>query len=320
MGRHTKFQNRPCISTFDLKMGYHQLQIKLEDRHKTAFRTHRGLYEYTRLPMGLKTAGSFFQRLMNKVFNGVLDEGIFCYLDDVCIATSSVEEHLDKLVEVLIRLRGAHLKLKPKKCMLLADEAKYLGHVVTREGLKPDPGKTDSIASYPPPRNLTEMRRFIGMASYYRKFIRGFAAIAHPLRHLLEKGVEFEWSSACQCAFEELKGRLIEAPLLHYPDVTKGHYHLETDGSNLGLGAVLCQKNEKGQLCPIAYASSGLSRDQQKYGPTEIEALACVYAVRYFHTYIFGCDITLYTDHNSLTFLMHQKQPIPRLQRWILTL
>ncbi|MCP4494699.1 MAG: hypothetical protein GY820_46465, partial [Gammaproteobacteria bacterium] len=135
-----------------------------------------------------------------------------------------------------------------------------------------------------------------------------------------EKGVEFEWSSACQCAFEELKRRLIESPLLHYPDVTKGHYHLETDGSNLGLGAVLCQKNEKGQLCPIAYASSGLSHDQQKYGPTEIEALACVYAVRYFHTYIFGCDVTLYTDHNSLTFLMHQKQPIPRLQRWILTL
>ncbi|MCP4476239.1 MAG: RNA-directed DNA polymerase, partial [Gammaproteobacteria bacterium] len=116
MGRQTKFDNRPCISTFDLKMGYHQLQIKPEDRHKTAFRTHRGLYEYTRLPMGLKTVGSFFQRLMNKVFNGVLDEGIFCYLDDVCIATSSVEEHLEKLVEVLSRLREAHLKQKKKKC------------------------------------------------------------------------------------------------------------------------------------------------------------------------------------------------------------
>ncbi|MCP4474593.1 MAG: hypothetical protein GY821_08545 [Gammaproteobacteria bacterium] len=107
---------------------------------------------------------------------------------------------------MLSRLREAHRKRKPKKGMLLADEAKSLGHVVTREGLKPDPGKTDSISSYPSPRNLTEMRRFIGMASYYRKFIRGFAAIAHPLRHLLEKGVEFEWSSECQCAFEELKG------------------------------------------------------------------------------------------------------------------
>ncbi|MCP4486382.1 MAG: RNA-directed DNA polymerase, partial [Gammaproteobacteria bacterium] len=115
MGRQTKFNNRPCISTFDLKMGYHQLQIKLEDRHKTAFRTHRGLYDYTRLPMGLKTAGSFFQRLMNKVFNGVLDEGIFCYLDDVRKKNSSVEEHLDKLVEVLSRLRQSHLKKKKKK-------------------------------------------------------------------------------------------------------------------------------------------------------------------------------------------------------------
>ncbi|MCP4473134.1 MAG: RNA-directed DNA polymerase, partial [Gammaproteobacteria bacterium] len=236
MGRQTKYENRPCISMFDLKMGYHQLQIKPEDRHKTAFRTHRGLYEYTRLPMGLKTAGSFFQRLMNKVFNGVLDEGIFCYLDDVCIATSSIEDHLEKLVEVLTRLRGALLKLKPKKCILLTDEAKYLGHIVTREGLKPDPGKTECIATYPVPRNLTEMRRFIGMASYYRKFIQGFAAISHPLRKLTEKGVFFEWSPACQEAFEELKGRLIRSPLLHYPDVTKGHYFLETDGSNLGLG------------------------------------------------------------------------------------
>ncbi|MCP4491325.1 MAG: RNA-directed DNA polymerase, partial [Gammaproteobacteria bacterium] len=174
--------------------------------------------------MGLKTAGSFFQQLMNKVFNGVLDEGIFCYLDDVCIATSSIEEHTEKLVEVLTRLRGVLLKLKPKKCILLADEAKYLGHIVTREGLKPDPGKTECIATYPVPRNLTEMRRFVGMASYYRKFIQGFAAISHPLRKLTEKGVVFDWSTACQEAFEALKGRLIRSPLLHSPDVTNGPY------------------------------------------------------------------------------------------------
>ncbi|MCP4492401.1 MAG: hypothetical protein GY820_34595, partial [Gammaproteobacteria bacterium] len=223
-------------------------------------------------------------------------------------------------VEVLTHLWVALLKLKPKKCILLADKAKYLGHIVTREGLKPDPGKTECIATYPVPRNLTEMRRFIGMASYYRKFIQGFAAISHPLRKLTEKGVKFEWSSVCQEAFEELKGRLIESPLLHYPDVTKGHYYIETDGSNLGLGAVLCQKDGRGRMCPIAYASSGLSHDQQKYGPTEIEALACICVVCYFHTNIFGCEVTLLTDHNSLTFLIHQKQPIPRLQRWILTL
>ncbi|MCP4474407.1 MAG: hypothetical protein GY821_07535, partial [Gammaproteobacteria bacterium] len=141
-----------------------------------------------------------------------------------------------------------------------------------------------------------------------------------PLRRLTEKGVLFIWDAPCQKAFEELKDRLINSPILHYPDVSKGHYYIETDGSNLGLGAVLSQKDDQGRFGPIAYASSGLSRDQQKYGPTEIEALACVYAVRYFHTYIFGCEVTLLTDHNSLTFLMHQKQPIPRLQRWILTL
>ncbi|MCP4489315.1 MAG: hypothetical protein GY820_18695, partial [Gammaproteobacteria bacterium] len=130
----------------------------------------------------------------------------------------------------------------------------------------------------------------------------------------------FSWTEECQDAFEELKKKLVEPPVLHYPDVTMGTYYIETDGSARGLGAVLCQKDQKGQLRPIAFASSGLSRTQQSYIPTELEALACVYAVRHFHTYIFGCTVTLLTDHASLCFLMKQADPIPRLQRWILTL
>ncbi|MCP4473522.1 MAG: RNA-directed DNA polymerase, partial [Gammaproteobacteria bacterium] len=170
LGRSTSpYESRPCVSTFDLKVGYHQLRIRDEDAHKTAFRTHRGLYEYTRLPMGLKTAGSFFQKLMNKVFNGVLDDGIYCYLDDICIATSTFEEHLAKLITVLSRLREALLKLKPKKCVLLSENTRYLGHIVSREGLTPDPKKVDGIQSYPEPKTQTEVRRFLGMASYYRK-------------------------------------------------------------------------------------------------------------------------------------------------------
>ncbi|MCP4474745.1 MAG: RNA-directed DNA polymerase, partial [Gammaproteobacteria bacterium] len=145
MGKTTEFPTRPCISTFDLKMGYHQLRIKAKDARKTAFRTHHGLYEYTRLPMGLKTSGSFFQKLMNRIFNGVLDEGIFVYIDDICIATSSFEEHLTKLIEVLTRLRQAFLKLKPKKCKLLSENTKYLGHIVSREGLTPDPAKIECV-------------------------------------------------------------------------------------------------------------------------------------------------------------------------------
>ncbi|MCP4493959.1 MAG: RNA-directed DNA polymerase, partial [Gammaproteobacteria bacterium] len=153
LGKGTKegVASRACVSTFDLKMGYHQLRIRDEDAHKTAFRTHRGLYEYTRLPMGLKTAGSFFQRLMNKVFNGVLDDGIFCYLDDICIATSTFEDHVLKLQIMLTRLRDALLKLKPKKCVLLSENTKYLGHIVSREGLIPDPKKVEGIRLYPAP-------------------------------------------------------------------------------------------------------------------------------------------------------------------------
>ncbi|MCP4459046.1 MAG: RNA-directed DNA polymerase [Cytophagales bacterium] len=166
---------------FDLKMGYHQLCIKEEDAHKTAFRTHRGLYEYTRLPMGLKTAGSFFQRLMNKVFNGILDDGIICYLDDICITTSSFEDHLEKLTVMLDRLRAALLKLKLKKCVLLLENTKYLGHIVSRQGLTPDPKKVEGIKTYPEPNTPTEVRRFLGMTSYYRKFVPNFSRIAQPM-------------------------------------------------------------------------------------------------------------------------------------------
>ncbi|MCP4504373.1 MAG: RNA-directed DNA polymerase, partial [Deltaproteobacteria bacterium] len=174
------YESRPCVSTFDLKMGYHQLRIRDEDVRKTAFRTHRGLYEYTRLPMGLKTSGSFFKKLMSKVFNGVLDDGIFCYLDDICVATSTFEEHLVKLITVLSRLREALLKLKPKKCVLLSENTKYLGHIVSREGLTPDPKKVDGIQSYPEPKTQTEVRRFLGMTSCYRKFVPLFSRIAQP--------------------------------------------------------------------------------------------------------------------------------------------
>ncbi|MCP4476089.1 MAG: RNA-directed DNA polymerase, partial [Gammaproteobacteria bacterium] len=201
LGRSTSpYESRPCVSTFDLKMGYHQLRIRDEDAHKTAFRMHRGLYEYTRLPMGLKTAGSFFQKLMNKVFNGVLDDGIYCYLDDICVATSTFEEHLVKLITVLSHLREALLKLKPKKCVLLSENTKYLGHIVSREGLTPDPKKVDGIQSYPEPKTQTEVRRFLGMASYYRKFVPFFSRIALPLRELTEKHHPFDWTEACQVA------------------------------------------------------------------------------------------------------------------------
>ncbi|MCP4474470.1 MAG: hypothetical protein GY821_07880, partial [Gammaproteobacteria bacterium] len=249
-----------------------------------------------------------------------LDDGIFCYLDDICIATSTFEGHLEKLELMLTRLREALLKLKPKKCVLLSENTKYLGHIVSREGLIPDPKKVDGIQSYPAPKTPTEVRRFLGMASYYRRFVPFFSKIAHPLRALTEKNSLFSWTEECQDAFEELKKKLVEPPVLHYPDVTMGTYYIETDGSARGLGAVLCQKDQKGQLRPIAFASSGLSRTQQSYIPTELEALACVYAVRHFHTYIFGCTVTLLTDHASLCFLMKQADPIPRLQRWILTL
>ncbi|MCP4494328.1 MAG: hypothetical protein GY820_44565, partial [Gammaproteobacteria bacterium] len=140
------------------------------------------------------------------------------------------------------------------------------------------------------------------------------------MRELTEKDRKFIWDEACQISFDMLKRKLMEPPVLHYPDAKLGEYFIETNGSKQGLGAVLCQKDKKGTLCPISFASSGLSKTQQSYGPSEVEALAFVYAVRHFHTYIFGCAVTILTDHNALKHMMRLTEPIPRLQRWILTL
>ncbi|MCP4492399.1 MAG: RNA-directed DNA polymerase, partial [Gammaproteobacteria bacterium] len=176
--------------------------------------------------MGLKTAGSFFQRLMNKVFNGILDDGIFCYLDDICIATSSFENHLEKLTAMLDQLRAALLKLKPRKCVLLLENTKYLGHIVSRQGLTPDPKKVEGIKTYPEPNTQTEVRRFLGMASYYRKFVPNFSRIAQPMRELTEKDQKFIWDEACQISFDTLKRKLMEPPVLHYPDAKLGEYFI----------------------------------------------------------------------------------------------
>ncbi|MCP4492527.1 MAG: hypothetical protein GY820_35250, partial [Gammaproteobacteria bacterium] len=191
---------------------------------------------------------------------------------------STFEDHVLKLQIMLTRLRDALLKLKPKKCVLLSENTKYLGHIVSREGLIPDPKKVEGIQTYPAPNTQTEVRRFLGMASYYRKFVSHFSSIAQPLRKLTEKNQLFEWTEECQLAFDMLKQKLIEPPVLHYPDPKLGIYYIETDGSSRGLGAVLCQKDQKGSLRAISFASSGLSRTRQSYGPSEVEALACVYA------------------------------------------
>ena len=309
------------FSSLDLASGYWQVELDEDARQKSAFTTHRGLFEFLRMPFGLCNAPATFQRLMQVVLVGLDGTHCFVYLDDILIASQTFEEHLKKLCEVFERLRKAGLRLKPKKCLLLREEVLYLGHVVSAAGIKPDPAKIEKVLSYPVPTDVTKVRQFLGLASYYRRFISGFARISHSLHALTRKDVAFVWSDDCNTAFNLLKECLVRAPVLSYPQFGEGEeFVLETDASGVGLGAVLAQKQEDDQLHPIAYASRSLDQHERNYGITELETLALVWAVRYFRPYILGHRTTVYTDHAACMSLLNTARPSGKLARWALTI
>ena len=202
------------FTSLDLASGYWQVELDEDAREKSAFTTYHGLYEFIRMPFGLCNASATFQRVMQAVLAGLEWRTCFVYLDDVLIASKSFKEHLQHIKEVLARLRAAGLRLKPKKCLFLREEVPYLGHVISENGIKPDSSKTEEVKAFPAPNDVTGVRQFIGLASYYRRFIPSFASIAAPLRALTKKGASFEWSGECQSAFDRLKELLVTAPVL----------------------------------------------------------------------------------------------------------
>ncbi len=308
------------FSVLDLASGYWQVELDKEARQKSAFITHRGLFEFVRMPFGLCNAPATFQRLMQVVLSGLEWDSCFVYLDDILIASTTSEEHLRHLGEVFMRLRRAGLRLKPKKCHLLREELSYLGHVVSASGIKPDPAKVDKVRSYPTPTDATKVRQFLGLASYYRRFIPAFARIAHPLHALTKKDASFQWTSDCEASFNRLKDCLVTAPVLSYPQFGPGReFILETDASGVGLGAVLAQECD-GQVHPVAYASRTLDPHERNYGISELETLALVWAVRQFRPYILGHRTTVYTDHAACTSLLNSARPSGKLARWALAI
>lgn len=230
------------------------------------------------------------------------------------------EEHLHHLCQVFEHLRKAGLRLKPKKCFFLREEVLYLGHVVSAKGVKPDPSKVEKMTKYPVPTDVTKVRQFLGLASYYRRFIQGFAKTASPLHALTKKNVTFYWTTECEEAFEHLKKCLVGAPVLSYPCFGPGQkFILETDASHVGLGAILSQEQD-GQVHPIAYASRTLDPHEKNYGITELETLGLVWAVKHFRSYILGYHTTVYTDHAACTSLLNTPRPSGKLARWALTI
>lgn len=303
------------FSTLDLACGYWQVEIASEDRQKTAFSTENGLWEFTVLPFGCCNGPGTYQRLMDRVLSGLQWETCAVYLDDVIVWSSTIQEHTIRLREVFTRLREAHLKLKPSKCHLLKSEVSFLGHRISEAGIATDPGKVEAVRDWPTPRNVEQLRTFLGFASYYRRFVKGFADIAAPLHRLTQKGLRFVWSDACDFAFNHLRHKLITAPVLSAVR-HDGDFILDTDASDTGLGIVLSQlQNEEERV--IAYASVSLSKRERQYCVTRRELLAVVYGTKHFRHYLLGRPFLIRTDHNSLRWLRSFKNPEGQVARWL---
>ena len=304
------------FSTLDLISGYWQVEVKEEDREKTAFCTPDGLFEFEVMPFGLCNAPATFQRLMELVLAGLQWTTCLVYLDDVIVTGKTFEEHLDHLGGVLQRIRDANLKLQPTKCALCSEEVKFLGHIVSRKGVATDPAKTEKVASWPTPKNKKEVQRFLGLASYYRRFVQNFASVAKPLHQLVEKNREFRWTEQCQRAFEEIRQKLVSSPVLSFPDFSKP-FVLDTDASDTGIGAVLSQTQDDGTERVIAYASRVLSKPERHYCVTRKELLAVVAFTKHFRPYLLGRAFVLRTDHGSLSWLWNFRNPEGQLARWL---
>ena len=268
------------------------------------------------MPFGLCNAPATFQRLMDAVLAGLQWSSCLVYLDDVIIPGKDFEDHLQNIRVVLERLRQAGLKLHPTKCHFGKKQVTFLGHVVSEDGVATDPQKTSKVASWPVPISQHEVRQFLGLASYYRKFIKGFATIAKPLHRLTEKTAEFKWTTDCQEAFKKLRQQLVSPPILAFPDYQKP-FILDTDASNLGIGAVLSQTQDDGQERVIAYGSRVLSKAERRYCVTRRELLAVVYFLQHFRPYLLGRHFTLRSDHGSLTWLRNFREPEGQLARWL---
>ncbi len=311
--------NSKWFSALDLQHGYWQMPLKQEHQHLTAFTSHNQLYEFTVVPNGIVNGSSLYQRALQVILSGLSPEIANVYIDDILIHSSTFDQHLRDLERVLSRLRYHGLKLKASKCQMCMKHVEFLGHLITPEGLRPNPAKTQAVDEYERPQNRTEVRAFLGLAGFYRRFIEGFSKVAAPIFHLLKKESSFEWTEKCDAAFQLLKQKLVSAPILKYPDFRK-EFHVFTDGSLNGIGAVLCQENEQGKCLPIAYASRTLTKAQRNYTVTELECLAVKFALEGFRTYIYGRHVIVHTDHQALVWLFKQKDLEGRLGRWKLKL
>ena len=301
--------------SLDLASGYWQVEMDAADREKTAFVTQGGLYEFRFMPFGLVNAPAMFERLMERVLRGIAWSECIVYLDDILVFGPDFGMTLARLERVLDRLGEAGLKLKAKKCQLFQEEIPFLGHIVSAAGIGADPAKCQQVRDWPVPRDLHEVRSFVGLCSYYRRHIQGFTELTAPLYELAIKGTDFEWTDRRHEAFGQLKNALTSAPILGFPR-EDGLWYLDTDASDIGTGAVLSQVQDEEERV-IAYVSKSLEGSEQRYCTARKELLAVVRALKHFKCYLYGQKITVRTDNSAVSWLHRSKDPVGQPARWI---
>ncbi|MCG8048820.1 MAG: DDE-type integrase/transposase/recombinase, partial [Candidatus Thiodiazotropha taylori] len=318
-------------TVLDMKSGYHQVEIFEQHKSRTAFTVGPlGFWEFNRLPFGLNNAPATYQRLMEQCLGDLNMKICAIYLDDLIIFSKTLEEHLERLDKVLQRLKDCNLKLNPKKCKFLQTRVKYIGHIVSENGVEADPEKLEKVQNWPIPKNADEVRQFTSFAGYYRRFVKDFSKIAKPLTDLhphttvkngknVKSSKPFSWGKEQQTAFDKLKNALSSHPVLGYADYNLP-FEVHTDASSKGLGAVLYQK-QNDKLRVISYASRGLKRSEKNYPAAKLEFLALKWAItEKLHDYLYGAKFTVVTDNNPLTYVLSKAKLDATGHRWLSSL
>ncbi|KAK2449583.1 hypothetical protein QL285_008768 [Trifolium repens] len=299
------------FSKIDLRSGYHQIRIKSSDVSKTAFRTRYGHYEFLVMPFGLTNAPAVFMDYMNRIFQPYLDQFVVIFIDDILIYSKDHQEHAEHLRIVLEILREKQLYAKFSKCEFWLSEVKFLGHAISQGGVSVDPSKVEAVLNWERPRNVSEVRSFLGLAGYYRRFILGFSELALPLTRLTRKGAAFNWDTACEVSFSTLKEKLTSAPVLVIPDPSK-KYIVYCDASHKGLGCVLMQEG-----AVVAYASRQLKPHEENYPTHDLELATIIFALKIWRHHLYGVQFELFSDHKSLKYLFDQRELNMRQRRWM---
>lgn len=329
------------FSVMDLKSGYYQIEMTESDKDKTAFVCPLGFWEWNRMPQGITNAPSTFQRLMEKCTGDINLHEVLVFLDDIIVFSKTLEEHETRLMNVLSRLRENGLKLSPEKCRFFQTSVRYLGHIVSRDGVETDPQKTEALKTWPRTQTLKDLRSFLGFSGYYRRFVEGYSKLVKPLTNLtagyppVRKGTKItnvaakyhnpkepfreRWTQSCQDAFDQIIEKLTSAPVLGYAN-PRLPYAVHTDASTTGLGAALYQEQD-GQTRVIAYVSRGLSQCEARYPAHKLEFLALKWAItEKFHDYLYGNVFTVITDNNPLWYVLTKAKLDATSYRWLAAL